>query len=153
MSLCGGDHVRFRVLVSSSLWVLFTAANASAAGSDLADAVMNRNKAEIRSLFSHSINVSAPQADGATALHWAVRWDDAELVDQLIRAGADVNAANRLGATPMYLACVNGNAAIIGKLIAAGADPNGSFLTGQQTPLMTAAQTGKVDAVRALVDS
>ena len=46
--------------------------------------------------------------------------DDAELVDQLIRAGANVKAANRYGITPLYLACVNGNAAMIEKLLKAG---------------------------------
>jgi hypothetical protein len=31
------------------------------------------------------------EADGSTALHWASLWDDLELADRLIRAGADVN--------------------------------------------------------------
>ena len=45
---------------------------------------------------------------------------------------------------------MNGNAALIGRFLDAGADPNAS-LSGGETMLMTAARTGKVDAVRVLL--
>ena len=61
-------------------------------------------------------------ADGTTPLHWAVDRDAPEIVQLLIRAGANVNAANRYGATPLWLAAVNGNATTIGMLLEAGAD-------------------------------
>ena len=57
-------------------------------------------------------------------------------------------AATRYGVTPLYLACVNGSAAMIGALLRAGADPNAAS-PGGETALMTAARTGKVDAVDA----
>ena len=38
-------------------------------------------------LLSQKADVNEPQADGATALHWAVYRSDRELVDTLIRAG------------------------------------------------------------------
>ena len=44
-----------------------------------------------------------------TALHWAVRANDAPTVQMLIRAGANVNAANRYGMTPLLLAAQNGD--------------------------------------------
>jgi ankyrin repeat protein len=94
--------------------------------------------------------VNKTEADGTTSLHYAVRNDDAQLVDRLIRAGADVKAANRYGITPLYLACVNGNAAIIEKLLKAGADANAVSSEGE-TALMTAARTGNVDAVKVLL--
>ena len=140
-----------RLIGGTCLLALLTAANLAAA-SELADAVMNRNTAAVRTLLNQKVDVNAPQTDGATALHWAVKWDDTELADQLIRAGANVNAANRMGATPMYLACVNGNAVVIEKLIAAGVDPNLPLLSAKETPLMVAARTGKADAVKALLD-
>ena len=89
-------------------------------------------------------------ADGTTALHLAVRNDDAAAVDKLIRSGADVKAANRYGITPLYLAAVNGNADIIEKLLKAGADANAVSTEGE-TALMTASRTGKVDAVKVLL--
>src|SRR5204863_8965498 len=61
------------------------------------------------------------QADGSTALHWAVYKDDVQTVKRLIDSGAKVNAANREGATVFSLACINGNAAIIQELLKAGA--------------------------------
>ena len=141
-----------RLLTGSCLMAFFMAANLAAAGSDLADAAMNRDAAKIKTLLAQKVDVNAPQPDGATALHWAVKWDDAALTDQLIRAGANPKAANRLGATPMYLAAVNGNAAIIERLIAAGVDPNAPLLSSKETAVMVASRTGQPAAVKALID-
>lgn len=94
--------------------------------------------------------VNKTEVDGTTSLHYAVRNDDAQSVDKLIHAGANVNAANRYGITPLYLACVNGNAAMIEKLLKAGADANAVSTEGE-TALMTASRTGNVDAVKVLI--
>ncbi len=51
-----------------------------------------------------------------TALHWATHHDDAEMVEQLLGAGANVQAANRYGVTPLSLACTNGNGALVERL-------------------------------------
>lgn len=96
------------------------------------------------------VDVNAPQPDGTTALHWAADADDPEVVELLIRAGADVKAANRYGVTPLWLACINGNAALIEMLVKAGADAN-TVLPEGETVLMTAARTGKVEAVNVLL--
>ena len=123
-----------------------------AAASDVADAVMNGNKAAVRSLLQQKANVNAPQVDGTTALHWAVQANDLETADLLIRAGAKVSAANREGATPLMLASINGNAAMLEKLIQAGADPNAALTKFGDTALMMTARTGKADAVKVLLD-
>src|SRR5262245_6540473 len=103
-------------ILGSCMVVLLGAINLCAAGSEVADAVMRGNKAGLKSLLQRKADVNAPQVDGTTALHWAVRSDDLEAADLLIRAGAKVSAANREGATPMQLATLNGNAAMIEKL-------------------------------------
>jgi ankyrin repeat protein len=123
-----------------------------AAASDVADAVMNGNKAAVRALLQQKTNVNAAQVDGTTALHWAVQANDLETADLLIRAGAKVSAANREGATPLMLASVNGNAAMLQRLIQAGADPNAALTKFGDTALMMTARTGKTDAVKALLD-
>lgn len=123
----------------------------SGADARLADAAMRGDKDVVRSLLNDRATINAAQPDGTTALHWAVRKDDAATAEALIKAGADVNAANRYGVTAMNLAATNGNAAMIEKLLNAGADPNAAN-PGGETALMTAARTGKVDAVKVLLD-
>jgi ankyrin repeat protein len=125
---------------------------AGAAASEIADAAMSGDRAAVRALVEQKANVNAPQADGTTALHWAVQANDIETAELLIRAGANVSAANRSGATPMLLATINGSAAIIEKLLQAGADPNAPLTKSGDTALMMTAKTGKPDAVKVLLD-
>src|SRR6266581_2729869 len=132
--------------------VVLSVANLCAAGSEVADAVMRGNKDALRSLLQRKVDVNAPQVDGTTALHWAVRADDLETADLLIRAGANASTANREGVTPLQLAAINGNAPMIEKLIKAGANPNAALSKFGDTALMLAARTGKVDGVKVLLD-
>src|SRR5437773_12522467 len=118
--------------------VVLSVAYLCAAGSEVADAVMRGNKDALRSLLQRKVDVNAPQIDGTTALHWAVRADDLETADLLIRAGANVSAANREGATPMQLATLNGNAVMIGRLIQAGADATAPLTKYGDTALLMA---------------
>jgi ankyrin repeat protein len=133
------------------LFLVTSMAGLAAVKSDVADALMAGDKAAARKLVEQRADVNAPQADGATALHWAVFRSDKEMVDLLIRAGANAKAANREGATPLWLASVNGDAAIIEALIKGGADPNEKLPLGR-TPLMEASRTGNVDAMKVLLD-
>jgi ankyrin repeat protein len=120
--------------------------------SEIADAAMHADKSALRTLLQQKADVNAPQADGTTALQWAVRANDLEMTELLLRAGAHPSDANKSGATPMLLAAMNGNAAILNRLIQAGADPNTPVSTTGDTALMMAARTGKVDAAKALLD-
>jgi len=144
--------MRYSRIVGYFVAVLFLATQAQAAGSDVADAVMRGKKDVLRTLLQQKADVNAPQVDGTTALHWAVRADDVETVDLLLRAGAKASASNREGATPMQLATLNGNAAMIDRLMKAGADPNVALSSYGDTPLMMAARAGKADAVKVLLD-
>jgi ankyrin repeat protein len=123
----------------------------SAFAQPVADAAMRRDAEEVRRLVQNGADVQAAQADGATALHWAVYHGDAELASLLLEAGADVAAANRNGSTPLWLAASQGDAALIELLLAGGADANEPLPLGRK-PLMLAARTGRVDAVRALLE-
>jgi ankyrin repeat protein len=151
-----------RVRRLSGLWLalMLAAASVHAAGdggavgkdASVAEAVRNRDKQAVLSLLKAHADVNGAQSDGATALHWAAYWEDADTTGVLIRAGAKVNARNNYGVSPLSLACGNGNAAVIGQLLKAGADPNGAVLGGE-TPLMLAARTGHVNAVTLLLEA
>src|SRR5215472_13483615 len=83
----------------------------AAAPSGLADAVMKGDTTAVRLLLQQHADVNAPQAEGATALHWAVYRDDIQTTQLLVRAGANPKAVNHDGASALSLACINGNAA------------------------------------------
>ena len=145
--------MHMRRILGCCLVVLLAAGQAAAATSEVADAAMKGNRDAVRALLQRKADVTSPQIDGATALHWAVRADDLDLADMLIRAGAKVSAATREGVTPLQLAAMNGNAAMLLKLIKAGADPNAALTQYRDTALMMASRTGKTDAVAALLET
>jgi ankyrin repeat protein len=120
-------------------------------GSQLADAVRAGDHAAVRGLLSTANDgVNATEADGTTALHWAVERDDMDAVRVLLAAGANPAAVSRTSVTPLSLAALNGNLAIVRALLDASADPN-ALLSGGQTALMTAARAGSIDVVLALL--
>jgi ankyrin repeat protein len=134
------------------LLVLMSAGEVRAANSDVADAAMKGNREAVRSLLLRKADANAPQIDGTTAIHWAVRVDDLDMADMLIRAGVNVSVANREGVTPMQLAAMNGNAAMLVRLVKAGADPNAPLTEYGDTALMMASRTGKTDAITVLLE-
>jgi uncharacterized protein len=145
--------MNIRHILGCGLFAFLAAANLCAAGSEVADAAMRGNKDTLRSLLLRKVDVNAPQIDGTTALHWAVRADDVEMADLLIRAGAKVSASNRDGVVPMQLAALNGNAAMLSRLIQAGANVNAPLTSSGDTALMMASKAGKPDAVKTLLDN
>ena len=90
-----------RAIGSCAALLLLTTIGVGAATSDVADAVMRGDSDAVRRLLSQKADVNAPQADGATALHWAVYRDDLATVDLLLKAGANAKVANSFGATPL----------------------------------------------------
>jgi ankyrin repeat protein len=127
---------------------------AGAAGAEtppLLRAVKSGDRATALDLARQKAQVTATEADGTTALHWAARQDDLELADRLLRSGADPNAANRYGVTPLHLAAVNGSVPLLDRLLRGGADPN-THGADDETVLMTVARGGHVDAAKLLLD-
>ncbi len=146
--------MRTRIWLSSAALVIgaFTASvlAGAGAGAPLVDAVKAKDKAAVLTMLQKKVNVNAPEADGTTALHWAVQQNDVDLAARLIQAGANVKVKNDYGSTPMSEASIIGNPAMIEKLLKAGADVNSPNADGQ-TALMVVARSGKVEAARVLL--
>ena len=118
----------------------------SVAAQDLIVTAKENDLDTLKSLLAAKADVNARQADGTTALAWAVYNNDPDAVDLLVRAGADAKLANEYGVSPLHLACTNQNADIVAVLLKAGADPNGTKWSGE-TALMSCANTGVTKAV------
>jgi ankyrin repeat protein len=142
-----------RTLRLSALGALVLTAFLQAAPSaPVADAAMAGNKDAVRALLKQAADVNAAQGDGMTALHWAAMKDDAELVQTLLFAGANVRATTRIGSyTPLILAAKSGSSSAMVPLLKSGADANSATSNGT-TALMLAAASGNTDAVKRLVD-
>jgi ankyrin repeat protein len=101
-------------------------------------------------LLKQGASGHAAEADGTTALHWAVQLDDLRLVRALLDKGAQVRASNRYGVTPLALAAINGSARTTELLLSAGADPNAASGEGE-TVLMAAARNGQPEVLKLLL--
>ncbi len=125
---------------------------AQAAGDQrLVQAAARGDAAAVRTLLREGVDVNATDADGATALHWAVWADDAAMADALIRAGAKVAVPNALGVPPIHLAAEHGQAALVRRLLDAGADANAADGTGD-TLLMAAVRSGSTETATLLIE-
>jgi uncharacterized protein len=117
----------------------------------LIEVVKSGNRQAAIELINQRVNVNASLPDGTTALHWAAHNGDAELVDRLLKAGADAKVRNQFGSTPIGEAALSGSVPIIAALLKAGADPDSPGADGQTT-LMLIARTGNVEAARLLIE-
>ena len=142
---------RLRLFVLA-MTALLTVSVIAAETPPLVDAARHQDTVMLQLLLNADANPDSRQADGATALHWAVYHANVDIVASLIEADANVNAVNRLGASPLYLAAKNGNANLIELLLEADANPNIAMPMGE-TPIMTAARSGTAQGVQLLVEA
>lgn len=89
---------------------------------------------------------------GITALHAAVYENDLEIMQLLIRLGADPNIATRDGLTPLGSATWSGHFEAVRQLLAVGAKVNVQEYRHGQSPLMNAAWKGHRDIVKLLLE-
>ncbi|MGQ0734825.1 MAG: ankyrin repeat domain-containing protein [Acidobacteriota bacterium] len=104
-------------------------------------------------LLAAGANTRATSRLGAyTPLHLASEAGAAEVIDRLVRAGADVSARTSTGATPLMLAAKSGVRDAVGRLIDHGADLNATETAHAETALMFAAAADRGDVVELLIE-
>lgn len=91
-------------------------------------------------------------AVGSTALHWACRHGNLEILNALLEAKADPSIPDDLGATPLWRACFFGHLPVVKKLIEIGQDPNISD-KDNATPLWIASSVGRIAIVECLLQA
>ncbi len=140
------------LLLLGTLFLLGAPGSFAQSGASLVDLIRAGDRNGALALIRLGTDVNAAQADGATALHWAVHNVDEELVALLLSREADPGVINRYGATPLTEAVRIANANMVRMLLEAGADPGATNEDGQ-TALMLAASTGIVEIAQRLLDA
>src|ERR1700690_726460 len=99
------EHAMFRSTKAGlslvGLLALVLAGSAVATVPAVIEAVKQGNHEALRTLIQGHADVNATEADGTTALHWAVRAGDLASVNLLLAAHANVMAENRYGVKPL----------------------------------------------------
>lgn len=137
--------------------LLRSAADVNAAQGDgmtaLHWAAIKNDSELVQTLLYAGANVRATTRIGAyTPLILAARAGNADVIDPLIRAGADVDARTANGATPLMLASSAGSVATVRQLLDAGAGIDAKESTRGETAAMFAAGSNRADVVKLLAD-
>ena len=90
----------------------------------LAQAAEMRDRARVKALLAHGVNVDAATESGMTPLMYAALNGSAEIVQILLDGGAQVNAKRNDGLTAIDLASFYGQMNVVLLLLKRGADPN-----------------------------
>ncbi|HKB12612.1 MAG TPA: ankyrin repeat domain-containing protein, partial [Vicinamibacterales bacterium] len=107
-------------------------------------AAMKNDVDLVQTLLYAGANAKATTRIGAyTPLLLAARNGNAEVIDPLVKAGADVNAATSNGTTPLMFASASGNVALVQALIERGANVNATESVRGLTPAMFAAASNR----------
>lgn len=114
----------------------------------------SKNADLIHTLLDAGADVSARDQAVGTALSWTAAFGDAASVRALLDAGSDANVLGNIGYPPLIWASVaNEDPAILEALIQGGADVDKADRTSAgATALMYAAQTGKAENARVLLE-
>jgi hypothetical protein len=100
-----------------------------------------------------SVHIADPGPQGNRFMLEASASGDQRLVAYLLRKGYDVNYEDAGGTTPLSGASVEGKKEMVLFLISKGADVNRKDHLIGETPLMAAAQMGKLETAKVLLDN
>ena len=118
----------------------------------LIEAAEKGHRAVVAVLLQHSCSVDHRDAESMSALHYAVRNEDQNIIEQLLARNADINRVGPMNRTPLHLAIQESrwNTALL--LLQHNARA-GTQDTSQTTPLHISASKGHITLCSKLLDS
>ncbi|XP_067668165.1 putative ankyrin repeat protein RF_0381 [Haliotis asinina] len=129
-----------------------TDAEVSHQDSDLHDDCKKRNLEKVRDILNQSLNdIDKPGKDGMTPVMWAARRGHKEILDLLVKKGADLQLVDVVRDNILHWACRGGNISMVKHIMSVSAvDINTKGRDGR-TPLMYAALNGQNKIFQLLV--
>ena len=91
------------------------------------------------------------EAASKVALHWAAKAGKTEVVEELVKAGADVNVTNKVGNTALCEATIQGHLEMVKLLVKAGANLDTRDYEGR-TPLQLTQYIGNEISVKNAIE-
>jgi cytohesin len=94
---------------------------------DIYQEVRAGNLEKVKSMVERNpslVQAKDDYGESRTPLHWAVRWDQKEIVEFLIEKGAEVNSRDNSDTTPLYFAVTINQKDLAELLLSQGADVN-----------------------------
>jgi ankyrin repeat protein len=149
LSACGGKQNNNASVSEETLEQTDTAANHHQKKLDeaLFEATMQSDEDGLKEMIKKGANLNSRRWRwGETVLHYAVRWNESEIVNALIAAGADVNARDNDGYTPLDWAHAYKAFGCEEPLLEKGAE------FGDAYQILRAASSGSITKIRELLD-
>jgi len=141
------------------------------ASASLSSSAKKGDLAKVEKLIAEGADVNKADFRGNTPIYHAASKGHADVVEALAQAGADVDSENGFGSTPLHVASRGGHVDVIRVLITYGAEvdavnqpSSGNLLNDgssagllrkgpeASTPLMKAARSGELEAVKVLIE-
>jgi len=143
-----GNQNMVQILLKSHADVNITSADSS----PLHEAVRRHNLPILELLLgAPKVNVNLPSDGGKTPLHFAILEKKPDVVEVLLRKGADPKLKSLTGAGSLHFAVIEGDRAMVEKFLTISGGINEQNNNGK-TPLHVAAEKGNIDAVKVLLN-